>query len=164
MKHLKNYVNRAYTVCEEDMSTSHSRGETIFWTTCILFQQEIQPQDHIVHEHYGVKKNLSLTFVVNSVHLFELFPSLIPLWAYRKAQVRCIPGDAKSRHQKDKQHLFTLKNSLAELLPWWRYHTCRLNKAVRCLYHTVIPNLKRVSERIPIKFSLLKSSGHLWLG
>ncbi len=56
------------------------------------------------------------------------------------------------------------KNSLAELLPWWRYHTCRLNKAVRCLYHTVIPNLNRVLERIPIKFTLLKSSRHLWQG
>lgn len=69
-----------------------------------LFYQEIQPQDHIVHE-----KNSLLLW--NSVHLFVLFLSLIPLWAYRKAWVRCIPGDAKSRHEKDKQHLFTLQNS-----------------------------------------------------
>lgn len=112
----------------------------------------------------AVKKTRVSLLLWNSVHLFELFPSLIPLWAYRKAQVRYIPGDGKSRHQKDKQHLFTLKNSLAELLPWWRYHTCRLNKAVRCLYHTVIPNLNRVLERIPIKFASLELSGHLWQG
>ncbi len=129
------------------------------WNICIPLEErpmyvfyfnKIQPQDHIVHAHCIVKKP-SLTFVLRSVLLFELFPSLIPLRAYRKAQVRCIPGDAKSRHQKDKQHLFTLKNSLPELLPWWRYHTCRLNKAVRCLYHTVIPNLNRVFQRIPVK-------------
>lgn len=56
----------------------------------------------------GKKKSLLLW---NSVRLFVLFPSLLPLWAYRKAWVRRIPGDAKSRHEKDKQHLFTLKKN-----------------------------------------------------
>lgn len=110
------------------------------------------------------KKTLVSLLLWNSVHPFELLPSLIPLWAYRKAQVRCIPGDAKSRHQKDKQHLFTLKNSSRAAAMVEISHMQAHEKAVRCLYHTVIPNLNRVLERIPIKFALLKLSGHPWQG
>lgn len=56
-------------------------------------------------------KKLVSPLLWNCVHLFVLFQSLIPVWVYRKACVHCIPRDAKSRHEKDKQHLFTLKNS-----------------------------------------------------
>ena len=75
------------------------------------------------------KKNLLLSLLLwNCVHLFELFPSLIPLWAYRKAQVRCIPGDAKSQHQTSRQTTSVYSQTLAELLPWWKYHTEQSSK------------------------------------
>lgn len=40
------------------------------------------------------------------ISLSEVFPSL---HHYEKTPVRSVPGDAKSQHQKDKQHLYPLK-------------------------------------------------------
>lgn len=124
------------------------------WKWYIIWNKtSVSPsKTHFVHQ---LKK---LTFVMKQSSS-ELFPSVIPLWSYRKAQVCLIPGDAKCRHQKDKQHLFTLNRSLAELLPWRRYHKCRLNKAVRCLHHTVILSSYSVLERISITLASFECQG-----
>lgn len=141
------------------MPTAHSRGETIHSTICILFYQE----DTTGYNHKTILSMKKLVCCCETV-----FICLCYFYLWFLCELTGKHGSAASLEMlnldmRKTNNICLLSKTRAELPPWWRYHTCRRSKAVRCLYHTVIPNMKRFS-RIPVELTLLKLSGHLWQG